>query len=119
MKGSAHGECPTNLQKCTCRGTDHRFANHVKEQIRERRERAIAWLVPLVRVNGASKQKNLTDEPEEKALQEKEAPHCGRALSGHASRDAYPASRRQSGETGGPRRSGTGLAGDPPAIRHA
>ncbi len=49
LDGSAHGACPANLQRCSSRGTDNRFAKHVKEQIRERRARAIDWLVPLMK----------------------------------------------------------------------
>ncbi len=41
-------------RQCSSRGTDNRFADHVKEQIRVRRERAFASLVPLMRVNGIS-----------------------------------------------------------------
>ena len=101
--------------------TDNRFASHGKEQIRERRARALASPVPLMGVNDLSlvKQKCLSDEREAQATQAKEAPPCGRAVPGHASRDAYPAGRGQSGETGGPRRVGPGLSGALPGVRHA
>src|SRR5260370_30715595 len=58
-------------------------------------------------------------EREEQATQEKEAPPCGRALSGHASSDVYPAGRGQSGETGGTRRACPCLSRALPGVRHA
>ena len=51
---TTNGEFPADVQEPVCSRTVNRFASHGKEQIRERRERALASPVPLMRVNDLS-----------------------------------------------------------------